>query len=371
MKKFILLTIFVFIFMPFVLAGTEITLEKYPLENILLGNFAELIQINENDVLVEYVIEVDIINMESLVRDLELSFYFTKGEDMYFIPEVKEIYVCQPINDSDVQWGHNFDHILLEGCSKTIKHEFLKSNNSWEHTLIISKEDIVSNEPYYTPIYARLIFNYKNFIIKRPDQKIFWQELIVNPQPRWSERYLKTEEDTVINSLLNYKTIRYRLEENKFILKAQDFGDSQVFYNNANEESQKRFYRDIFIIILSFGISLVFGFIFSEKGTSERTKNFWILAGISVIITAFILLIRETNVLPSSIVGLIQEDKTLIPLVLLITFILFLVSAYLAGKSYKKDKPDNNEKEDFRDMIQFAKKEFISTLSSIRKYLDV
>ena len=367
MKKYILLTLGILMLFPFVQAGTDITLDKYPLENISLGDFAELIQINENDVLVEYDIEVDIIDMESLVRDLELSFYFTKGEDIYFIPEVKEVYVCQPINDTDVQWGHNFDHISLDGCNKTIKHEFLKSNNSWEHTLLISKDDIVSNEPYYTPIYARLIFNYKDFIIKRPDQKIFWQELIVNPQPRWSERYLKTEEDTVINSLLNYRTIRYRLEENKFILKAQDFGDSQVFYNNANEDSQKRFYRDIFIIILSFGISLVFGFIFSEKGTSERTKNFWILAGISITITTFILLIRETNVLPSSIIGLIQEDKGLIPLILLITFILFLVSAYLARKSYKKDKPDNDEQRDFKDMMSFTKKEFKSILSFIKK----
>ncbi len=341
MKKAYLLLVIILLIIPSTMAVTEIILNKYPNEEISIGNFAELAQVSGNNLIVEYVIELDIINMSSVRKDFELIFSFTKGEDRFFIPNIKEVYACQPIEDEDIQWGHNYDHIKLEGCNKTLENSFSKENNSWRHNLVVTKEDITPNKLGYTPIYIRVIFEYPNFIIVRPDLKILWLDLSVQPTPRYLERYLKTENDAVIDSLLNYKIIRYDLDKDQFILKAPELGDAQFFYKNALEETDRRFRRDMVIVAISFGISLVFGFLFSENKLSKRTKHLWMIGGGAIFLTSYILL-RETN-------------NIFFAYLSLISLITFFASIFLAILSSKKDNPYSTLGRNLSNIWKFIK----------------
>ena len=318
--------------MPSVTATTEIILLKESNEEILIGNFAELAQVRGNNLLVEYDLELDITNISSINKDIKLIFSFTKGEDRFFTPTVREVFVCQPIEEEGVQWGHNYDHINLIGCNITLKHSFNKEEDIWRYKLIIPKENITPNKLGYTPVYIRLIFEYPNFIITRPDLKILWLDLSVQPTPRYLERYLKTEDDAVIDSLLNYKIIRYDLDKDQFILKASELGDAQFFYKNAQEESNKRFIRDMIIIIISFGLSLVFGFLFSEEKLSKKTKDLLIICGASIFFMGDILLMEPNNVL--------------FTFILLILFILLVIGSLLAVISLKKDNLNSTRKKE-------------------------
>jgi len=332
-----------FIFLPVVSAGTEIFIQKAPVEEMSIGQFQEVAHIIKNDVDIEYGIEINIYNYSSVRNQIIIDFSFVKAQDQFFTPDTLSLTACQKEKNDSSGLGMNFSYkTTLDNCNYTIPINITSMNRGYR--LYINKEDVIENHPYSTTFYLIVKFHYPNFIIERTDQKIFWHDLNINPKPLFIQRYLIPEEDVIINSLLNYKIWRYSFDSNKFILSTDNLDDAQLFYKNGSEETQKRNNRDWIILVISLSFSLIFGFIFSQEKTSRRTKNLWVIAGALLLFRAYVLFKSFTN----SFILLLSQ----------ISIILFIVVVILACTSYKKDNPRITVKSNLKTIWNLIKSLF-------------
>ena len=343
-NKVILFLLFIFIFLPVVSAGTEIFIQKAPIEEMSIGQFQEVAHIIKNDVDIEYGIEINIYNYSSVRNQIIIDFSFVKAQDQFFTPDTLSLTACQKEKNDSNGLGMNFSYkTTLDNCNYTIPINITSMNRGYR--LYINKEDVIENHPYSTTFYLIAKFHYPNFIIERTDQKIFWHDLNIDPRPLFIQRYLIPEEDVMINSLLNYKIWRYSFDSNKFILSTDNLDDAQLFYKNGSEEIQKRNTRDWIIIVLSLSFSIIFGFISSQDNTSRRTKNLWVIAGALLLFRAFVLFKAITN---STIIILSQ-----------IAILIFIATVILASISYKRDNPRVTIRGNIRSIWRLIKSLFV------------
>jgi len=260
MKKLIIFLILI-MFIPLIMAETNIRLSVGYGDDFDIEKFAEFIKINGRDIEVEYVFKIQINNITLNTSNPELRFYFTKGEDKYFFPEIIHEITCQPNFNEGVKWGHNFDHIELRSCDNLINTNFSKTNQLYYFE--IDKKDI-KIDPLNPFIYFRINLIYEDFIIKKPDKRIFWQDLSISPKPENINRFLYMEKDSLISFLLNYKMIRYDFDQKKFILSFEEIGETQVFYKSENAENLKEIGQMVIAGIIAFFIWLLFNFFWGK-----------------------------------------------------------------------------------------------------------
>ena len=262
MKNWIVILAFCVV-IPNINAETGIFFFSHSYDQMILGNVEELIQIKGNDVIVEYDIEIDIINMSQETSNPQLKFYFTKGQDIFFHPKIIEYMACQPDSDNEFYWGHSYRHMELNGCNNLISVNL--SKHDFDSFFSIDKKDINLKETGFTPVYFRIIMIYPNYTIKRPDQNIFWNVLEIQPDPRMLRRYLVTDNDALITSLRGYKIERYDFDTNEFILSSKEEGEMQIFYKNDLEERNKKIVDMIISGIIGGFIALFFGYLIKHR----------------------------------------------------------------------------------------------------------
>ena len=112
--------------------------------------------------------------------------------------------------------------------------------------------------------------------------------------------------------------------------------NSFLTYRDAKEEKNKRLFRDISLILITLGISVIVGFLASVQ-SSERTKVIWFLFAI------FLIIFGSFHFLKESILHLLS----------IILFLLIFFSFLFGILSLKKDGRLFHFKRRFEDIKKF------------------
>ena len=121
----------------------------------------EIIKIDGEDVIVEYVIDIAVINMSSEIPDFSLWFQFLKGEDRFIQPQIVAYSACR----NDTFNGHNYKpYEIPYNCNNPIDVNFSVSYPQYIFSL--NKGDIELNSLGYTPVEFRVTFRYPDLLLK-------------------------------------------------------------------------------------------------------------------------------------------------------------------------------------------------------------
>lgn len=171
-----------------------------------------------------------------------------------------------------------------------------------------------------------LFFNHtvKNFVTIDPLYNILFFNLGNLNSNASVYRIVTLPKDSIIDvgSLHNFK-IMASFSDGRRIL-STDSKNAIVVYRSWDKEQKERNLRDKLVIFISFAFAIIFGFLFSDKKLSKRTKNCFMLFGFSLLITSWILLEGV-------------KGKILLKILLIISFIFIPFFGSLAFYSRAKD----------------------------------
>jgi hypothetical protein len=215
---------------------------------------------------------------------------------------------------------------LYFNCNKTILIE--QNISSTEIYVKINLTILNKSNPRFS---IKIKYKLKDFVFQNGDYNIAWMKN--NCGNCELQRFLVLpNQNSVIESLYNFQVVS-RINNN-WVLETNNGEDAMVWYRDINKEFWERTKRDIIIIALTFSISLIFGFLFSNSKLSKRTKHLWSLAGACLFITTGILLYDLANV-----AKFLHLSQGIVAIILMIFYFLFFIFLLLALSSGKKDEP--------------------------------
>jgi hypothetical protein len=206
-----------------------------------------------------------------------------------------------------------------ESSEESINIEFNSSGFKWGRGYILFSyivDDFVTKDQ----VYNTLFFNLHG----------------VSEETRISRTIILPENSIIEVSSLYNSRIMAILEDGRRIISSNVEDNSIIVYRDWNKEQKDRNKRDRLILFISFSLTLIFGFLFSDKKTSKRTKNCWMLFGLSLLITSWILFVGE-------------KGNFLLKIILIVSFIGIPFFGGLAYYSRKKDYK-RLPKSDFRNI---------------------
>jgi hypothetical protein len=93
-----------------------------------------------------------------------------------------------------------------------------------------------------------------------------------------------------VNGGYNYQILEIEKNKKNMIFFQKDTNEDLVLsYRNTIKEQTERNKRDISIIFISLGFSVIFTLILSRKKQTKRTRNLWLLGSLALLIVSFIL----------------------------------------------------------------------------------
>ncbi|MGV8131656.1 MAG: hypothetical protein ACP5N7_06170 [Candidatus Pacearchaeota archaeon] len=193
------------------------------------------------------------------------------------------------------------------------------------------------SEVYESGFHIKIVYYSDNFIIKNGRYEVAWLTTVCTDngcnQETRVERYLILPSD---NSVIeNWNNFEITGKGNgKWLLKTEGNGGSMVWFSDSEKENKDRTIRDILVLVIGFALPLIFDMLFLDKRLSRRTRNLWMFAGLFLLITCWFLL-NGTRGLTS------------LKVILIISFILFIFSVFLATISGIKDTKKSTLKRDF------------------------
>lgn len=204
-----------------------------------------------------------------------------------------------------------------------------------------------------------LFFNYtiNNFVVKDAvyDTIFFNIDGISNETKIYRTIILPDNSVIDIGSMYNFKIMAI-LEDGRRIVFSDQLGTSILVYRDWDKEQKERNFRDKIIIFISFALAISFGFLFSDKKLSKRTKNCFISFGFLLLISCWILLEGV-------------RGRLFLKFILLLSFIgmLFLgvLSYYSSSKDHKRSPHTPKELKDIWKLFIELKNKFLEYLHNM------
>ncbi len=206
--------------------------------------------IEEDNLYSETAINI-IINNKTFIAHNPKSYFglYLKAFEQYrFFPlHNLNISVCE---DHISQSSSNFKDILYN-CSKPIKHYWLMGDNEDFLQVIINLTDVKSES-----FSIKIDYLIKDFIIHNGNYEVVW----LKNNFQYGGTYLRTlvlpQNNSIIESLHNFKIIAQR--DGSWVLELEKKDDALVWYRDAVVEISEKNERDITIVIITLGLSLLF-----------------------------------------------------------------------------------------------------------------
>ncbi|VVB79945.1 Uncharacterised protein [uncultured archaeon] len=219
------------------------------------------------------------------------------------------------------------DYLNFNFDCESLKEGFKSNVTNLQDLTIRLNSSKLELDRYY------LLFNYtnKNFVTFDPLYNTLFFNINININGPYNQtkiyRTIILPKNSVVDagSLYNFKIMAI-LSDGRRVVLTENIGSSSLVYIDWDKEQMEKTKRDQIIITISFALSLVMGFLFSDKKISKRTQNCFMASGVSLFITARILL--------SGTFGHIWLNMLLI--LMFISFFLFTgLALYSRGKDYE------------------------------------
>jgi len=162
-------------------------------------------------------------------------------------------------------------------------------------------------------------YKMKNFVIKDPVYNTLFFN-VGNTGNSTIDRIIILPTNSVIEELSNLEIIAI-IEGGKRVIATYSPGDSIAWYRDYEKEDNANKLKELSIILISFSLSIIFGFLFSEK-LSGRSKLIWIIAGCFLLIVSFLLFKKYAGVTIS-----------IIELIFLSLSFIFIILAIVSGST--------------------------------------
>lgn len=322
MKKLNLFILLIILFIPFV---SPLYLYKTN-DNIKIDSLYQKCSIEKNtDLYCNVVIDFAIINRTNPYVSFEISDRNLGKQKFYN----KSIALC----DWRGSMGNLNNEVYFNlSCDTNSKVENYLDNTG--NLMINFDSNDLEGGRYY------LFFNYsvENFVTEDPlYNTIFFSLYGIQNYTRVYRTIILPKNSVIdIGSLYNFKIMSIREDGRRIVLSDQS-GQAILTYRDWNEEQEHRNMRDKIIILTSFAFAIIFGFLFSDKRLSKRTKNCYILLGFFLLITGWILLGGT-------------KESVFLKWILIISLCLFFLCGGLVYYSRKKDYRSSSFKRDITEI---------------------
>jgi hypothetical protein len=208
----------------------------------------------------------------------------------------------------------DYENITLNDCGKD--NEIMSANTTLNEYTIdltfnmndVAKWDNLGASKYF---YIKLTYDIEDFIIHDGEYYVAWMQTRCNKCSDESiiTRTIMLPPHAILESWNNFKIIEREVdsegEDSMWVLESKakdtqgdetkDYVSAMVWYRDAEKEKMDRLFRDLTILFLATGLTIVFGFLSSDTLVRKKTRFLWIGCGLSLTFAMAIELTRGRN----------------------------------------------------------------------------
>jgi len=297
---------------------------EYVSPNIQINSLDQACYIQNNvDIYCNTLISFFVINRSD--PNISITFIENLGSPHAEFEETK-IKLCDWGSDSRTNDYKDFN----VNCSSYQPFKKEINNSRGEITIKFNINDLKNSQDIYIP------YTIKNFIVK----DILYKNIFFNTYNLNSSifRTIILPKGYAVQSLYNFKIIMQN-SEGSWIIGVDKGGDATASFRDIETEKITQNKRDISIVFISLGFSIIFTLILSGE-LKKRTKNLWLLGGFFLLLLSFILFYNLLGTFWS---------------ILLIIFFVLLLSFFGLANSSRNLDTNSSGKRDKNEILKLIK----------------